>query len=278
MKFKNIHCLSCATLSALALLATDASAQNIFVANWYAPGAIYEFTPNGSQTNFQSGGLGEPEDMAFDAAGNLFVADSLDGVIVEITPDGTETAFVSVDDPHGVAFDAAGNLYVSSYSDGNIYKFAPDGSETTFATGFSNPTGMAFDKAGDLFLDESSSGDIYEFQNKGKELSTTPVVFVSGLTNPQDMAFNKAGDLFVGDSSVGTGDIMIITPGGSKSVFATVPAGGLAFDHDGDLFVASGTTGLIEITPQGTETLFATGLGNATGIAIQGQDIIPRKK
>src|SRR5690349_20992051 len=64
---------------ALLMLASSARlpAQNLYVANWFAPGAIYQFTPGGSQSTFYSGGLGEPEGLAFDSSGNLFVADSL---------------------------------------------------------------------------------------------------------------------------------------------------------------------------------------------------------
>jgi hypothetical protein len=48
----------------------------------------------------------------------------------------------------------------------------------------------------------------------------------------------------------------------------------LAFDTAGNLFVADdGSGNVIEITPSGTESTFATGLGNATGLAFQGQTL-----
>ncbi|HSY44188.1 MAG TPA: PEP-CTERM sorting domain-containing protein, partial [Candidatus Acidoferrum sp.] len=47
----------------------------------------------------------------------------------------------------------------------------------------------------------------------------------------------------------------------------------LAFDNAGNLFLADGTQGVDEFTPTGTETTIATGLGNATGLAIQGQTL-----
>jgi len=43
----------------------------------------------------------------------------------------------------------------------------------------------------------------------------------------------------------------------------------LAFDSTGNLF-ATGNGDLVEFAPGGHETTIATGLGNSTGIAIQG--------
>jgi len=101
MKYKiiNTYLLSSAVVSAL-LTASSASAQNIFVANWYNPGAIYEFTPGSSPSTYYSGGLGEPEDIAFNSSGDLFVANSSGNAIDEITPgsDPTESSFASIPD------------------------------------------------------------------------------------------------------------------------------------------------------------------------------------
>ena len=43
--------------------------------------------------------------------------------------------------PDGLAFDAAGNLYVANYANGTVREVTPTGgAATTFATGFSDPT------------------------------------------------------------------------------------------------------------------------------------------
>jgi hypothetical protein len=54
-------------------------------------------------------------------------------------------------------------------------------------------------------------------------------LFASGLSSPRALAFNNAGDLFVANG--GANDILEITPNGTTSVFATgldIPVG-LAF-------------------------------------------------
>ena len=96
------------------------------------------------QSTFASG-LQDPCDMAFDSAGNLFVADQNSGKIYEITPGGAMSTFASgLALPTGLAFDSAGNLFVADNGNGNIYKFTPGGARSTFASGLNGPTHLAF--------------------------------------------------------------------------------------------------------------------------------------
>ena len=77
MKFKSTlrvaHLLTWIVLSgAVLLICSSAPAQNLFVSD-FASGNIYEFTPEGVRSTFVSGLAGPG--LAFDTAGNLFVAD-----------------------------------------------------------------------------------------------------------------------------------------------------------------------------------------------------------
>ena len=56
-------------------------------------------TPAGTVSTFVSSGLDEPEGLAFDAAGNLYVADcngsfGTNGTISKVTPAGAVSTFV----------------------------------------------------------------------------------------------------------------------------------------------------------------------------------------
>src|SRR5437870_12818041 len=68
-------------LGALILICSSAPAQNLFVSGSDAGGGkIFKFTWDGVQSTFASGLMG-PSELAFDSAGNLFVADDSSTVI-----------------------------------------------------------------------------------------------------------------------------------------------------------------------------------------------------
>src|SRR5215472_16489310 len=85
-------------LAAIILISPLAKAQNLFESD-YNSGNVYQFTPSGSQSTFASG-LSHPLGLAFDSAGNLFVAEQFTGNsgtsrIDKFTPYGTRTTFAS---------------------------------------------------------------------------------------------------------------------------------------------------------------------------------------
>jgi sugar lactone lactonase YvrE len=121
-------------LAVISLICVRASAQNLFATNYLS---IDEFTPNGVGSTFASG-LNNPLGLAFDRAGNLFVADtgtySGTGAVYKFTPAGLRTTFASgLNFPRALAFDSQGNLFVT-VDDTAIYKFTPTGAQTSFAT------------------------------------------------------------------------------------------------------------------------------------------------
>lgn len=128
--------------------------------------------------------LHSPSDLAFDAGGNLFVADTLNqrvrridaetGIITTVAGsdfigDGGPATLAVLDSPYGVALDSEGNLYVADHfhhrvrrvdaSTGVISTFAGNG-ENGFGqdggpateSAFSLPEGIAIDVDGNLFI------------------------------------------------------------------------------------------------------------------------------
>lgn len=273
LKIINTYLLTGAAVSATLLMASSAFAQNIFVANWSYPGAIYDFTPGYSPATYYSG-LGEPEDIVFNSSDDLFVASSTANAIDEILPNQTEITYASVPDPHGVAFDSAGDLFISGYNSGDIYEIKTGTTTvTTFATGLSDPAGLAFNQAGDLFVETRSSGVIDEYINNAGVLNPNATPFAGGFIGG-DMAFDGAGNLYVGNDNLN--GVTKITPQGNSSVYATGldGPGEMAFDSAGNLFVDTGNGTVAEIAPGGgTGTIVASGLGLGTGLAIEGETL-----
>jgi len=249
-------------------------------------GFIYEYNPGGVQSIFASG-LSRPRGVAFDHFGNLFVATTtfdpnsghFIGAILKIAPDGTQTTFADVNGPSndfflaGLAVDQSGNVYVIALDDtipvapSTIYKFVPNGGQTTFGSVPGQGIGLAFDSAGNLYAADVVDATIYKFAPDG-----TQSVFVGPDGFPPDhgpsgLAFDRFGNLFVS-----SGDIVLkFTPDGEGTPFATDldSARGLAFDRAGNLFVAeiiqTGPGDIIKITPNGTQTVFASGIGRPEG-------------
>jgi len=166
----------------------------------------------------------------------------------------------------------AQNLFVGSYGGQNITEIPSGGSPGVFATGLGYPTGLAFDGSGDLFADDQFGGEIYEYKNTGGTLSSTPTTFASSLTQPNIMAFNNAGSLFV---NINGTSIEEFTPGSGSSIYLSGlnGASGLAFDKNGDLFLAlvnggGSTSGTIqEYFAGGGSTTYASGLNYPVGLA-----------
>ena len=145
------------------------SAGNLFVAS--LGGSILKFAPNGTNSTFASGLNWTPFALAFDSTGNLFVTDYGSGTVYKFTPDGTQSTFASgIDYTRDLAFDAAGNLFVSSSFEGNgyIYKFTTNGVRSTFASGL-DPMGLAFDSAGNLFAADFGGGKINKYTPSGAQ-------------------------------------------------------------------------------------------------------------
>src|SRR5205814_9541997 len=116
-----------------------------------------------------------PRGLAFDSAGNLFVATNtidqvtfdVQGTIFKITPAGLMSTFATGFPTNfflsGLVTDSAGNVFVMAISNKNqnnpnvgnppstIYQVTPGGIVSTFGTDPGISQGLAFDSAGNLF-------------------------------------------------------------------------------------------------------------------------------
>jgi sugar lactone lactonase YvrE len=272
-----------ASLGAVILICSSASAQNLFVSGRDAGGGeIFKFTWDGKRGIVVSE-LYKPRDLAFDSARNLFFVDyeivgelRAAAAIYKVTPNGTLTIFASgLSYASNLAVDKAGNLLVADYDDGIIYKYKPNGSRGTFASGLYHPAGMAFDSAGNLFVADSSVGDniyqgsIYKYKPNGSRVT---FAVLNPSDRPAGLAFNSLGNLFMADLS---GKIYkynlnaVLGPQG-RTTFGSVPnsAESLAFDSAGNLFVvdagAVSTSGaaipnaIYKFSQQGARSTFAS--------------------
>jgi sugar lactone lactonase YvrE len=166
-----------------------------------------------------SGSLHSPIGIAFDASGNLWVANSLGNTLVEYIPSqlaasGTPKPTVtlsakanSINGPVTLAFQATGVLWVTNgdLSQNTVVAFsvisrAASGSPTplvtlsTHAGSLQNPAGLAFDASGNLWIANLASSKVIEFV--ASQLVTTgaptpnTTISSTSLLNPFGLAFD----------------------------------------------------------------------------------------
>ena len=200
-------------------------------------------TPAGAVSTFASG-FNRPTGLAFDSAGNLYVANEYGGTVSRVTPAGVVSTFASgFDWPDGLAFDSTGNLYVANYLGNTVSKVTPARAITMFAAGFDAPAALAFDSAGNLYVANVLSS-VNVLSDTVSKVTPAGLVstFAGGFDGPAGLAFDSAGNLYVANEYNGT-TVSEVTPAGVVSNFASgfSDPGALAF-HAGNLYVDSGNT------------------------------------
>ncbi|HWC59108.1 MAG TPA: SBBP repeat-containing protein, partial [Verrucomicrobiae bacterium] len=190
--------------------------------------------------------FGTPFGMAKDAAGNIYVADTLNHTIRKITPTGfvsTVAGFTATpgsadgigadarfNTPHGIAVDSDGNLYVADTGNHTIRKITPDGTVTTFA-GLAGTSGTA-----------NGTGNAARFSSPyGVMIGRSNLVFVADTFNNTIRVITPAGvvSTFAGKAGVtGSQDKT-----GTAATFSKPTA--LAMDSSGNIYVSDTANDLI---------------------------------
>jgi len=181
--------------------------------------------------------LYHPRGVTYDAGGNLYIADFLNGRIRKVDTnniittvagggtgsDGGAATNASIGSPQGVTFDANANLYISDSSSqvrkvdtngiistvaGNgIATYAGDGKAATNAS-LNNPWGMVFDAYGNLYVADvgnnrirmiDTNGIITTFAGNGSPsyAGDNGMATDAGLYFPAGVALDAGGDLYL---------------------------------------------------------------------------------
>ena len=212
---------------------------------------------------------------ALDADGNIYATFSgsrgqkVPVAIYRIDDTHTAKPFVlEMMNPTGMAFGHDGSLYVSSRYDGTVYRVSKSGAMTSYAEGMGVATGIAFDKEGSLYVGDRS-GTIFKI---GRDRQIFVFATIEPSVAAYHLAFDGTGNLYVAGPTTSSFDAVYqVDPQGHVEVFfrGLGRPQGLAFDAQGDLYVAAslhGRRGIVKITPDRKASLAVSGQ-NLVGLA-----------
>ena len=239
-------------------------------------GNIFTFAGNGNASYFgdglpaQSGSVNQPQGVAVDSAGNVYVADTLNNVVRKVgvdgkiatiagfgTPgfsgDGGPAVKATLNHPRAVAVDSRnGIVYVADTGNNRVRKIDGLGNISTIADGLSAPAGVAVDAAGTLSIADTGHNQVLR---AGTAIAGTGVCCYSGdggvatlaqLNAPAALAVDGAGNIYVADA--GNSAVRVLRPVSARTVISGVTN------------AASNQAGAI--APGEVVTVYGTGLRN----------------
>jgi hypothetical protein len=270
--------------------AWDSAGGNLYVADT-GNNVIRKVTPAGVVTTLagtwfagskgDSDGIGtaarfnEPQGVAVDSSGNIYVGDTFNGTVRKIAPDGTVTTlagsiagFGGDSDgkgsaalfylPLGVAADSSSNVYVADAYNSTVRKITPDGTVTTLA-------GMARVRGSD----DGTGSSAFFYKPSSVAVDGSGNVYVADTVNNTIRKVTAAGVVTTLAGIRGTSGYLDGT--GSDARFLSPE--GVAADSSGNVFVAdTGNNSIRKITAAGAVTTLAgshlsSGSRDGTGFA-----------
>ena len=277
-------------ISLLALVCLPASAQTP--------------TAHAGGVSTLGGGFNQPQGVAVDSSGNVYVADTQNNAVKQIPPGCTAsscvvtlaTAYTSgggFNQPAGVALDSGGNVYVADTGNNAVKQIVAAGGYTTVNTlasvytqagGFVSPNGVAVDPSGNIYVADNANGVMKEIVAAGGY--TTVKLLSSKIANHTGVAIPPYTDMVI--YAVGSPNYSGVTGSvvemhymylGSDTVtvlfsgFANPM--GLAVNSSGNVYVADTGNNAVKQSPSGcgASSCFNTlgsGFSSPYGVAVDG--------
>jgi len=130
-------------------------------------GNVYRMSLDGSRLQLLASGIIRPVGAGVDASGNIYVADECGGAVWRITPGGATTRMGGFGMPDDVAFDAQGNMLVIDLQP-SIHALvrvrrSTGAHEVLASKGFIEPQGLAVTKNGSIYVSDDYADTIVEF-------------------------------------------------------------------------------------------------------------------
>lgn len=199
---------------------------------------------DGSGTNAQ---FNNPEGIAVDSSGNIYVADTWNHTIREISGgasttlageagvfgsfDGTNSA-ARFNCPTGLAVDGSDNLYVCDYNNDTIRKVAPGGVVTTVAgtagiwgsadgtngnASFLQPAGIGVDSSDNLYVVDSGNHTLRKITSSGGNWIVSTIAGAAGLSGSTD-GTGTAAEFYYPSGVASAGGYVYVADTGNNTI------------------------------------------------------------
>lgn len=245
----------------------------------FAGSALGAYSGDGGAANVAH--INAPTGLAFDSAGNLYIADTGNNLIRRVDKNNIITSYVggtgptagSLRSPTGICFDSAGALYIADNGNNRIAKFVAGGTSLTTIAGngeaafsgdggparsarLNHPNGCAVDAAGNLYIADTTNSRIRKITTDGNifTIAGSSAIGYSGdggngtsaaLNFPRGIAIGTDGKVYIADT--GNSVIRVLTP--------TIPT---------VTGVGNGASFAARISPGALASVVGTGFGETT--------------
>jgi sugar lactone lactonase YvrE len=256
--------------------------------------SCYIYAADGT-TSFDSSSYPYPTRVIADRAGTLYLVKA-DAPLSRIEPDGKLTVLpITPVSSARLAIDSDGNVFEANSSQGVVYKYDKGGSRTVFASGLrtqleslsNNTMVIALGGDGSLYVADklinfirkiSATGQVTTLAGTGAAGAVDGIGVSAQFSNPSGIAIDNVGNVYVADELNYT--IRKITPNGVVSTLAGMAGmkgsidgvgatarfqslGDIAIDRSGAVIAAdTGNNAVRRISPDGVVTTIAGALRN----------------
>ena len=223
---------------------------------------------------FTGGGLNNPQAIAIDGSGNVWVSNigGSNGLISELSPTGVALSpaggyVVSTSNlVDGIAIDPSGNVWGTAYYAHAIVELSNSGTILSGSNGYtggslSAPYAIAVDGAGYVWATDSSAPSVVKLSSAGSVQSGSSGYTGGNLSNPYGIALDPSGNAWIVNRDSNT--VTKFSNSGALLSGSSGYSGGgintpysLAIDHSGNVWIASygglASSNISELSSSGT--------------------------
>lgn len=230
------------------------SAGNVYVTSEGMYGRVVKLTTGSDATTvLPFNGLYQPQGLAVDGAGTVYVADFNNRVISMAAGSNSqkELPFTGLSYPEGVAVDSQGAVYVADRGNSRVLKLAAGSNTQTVLpfNGLNNPDGVAVDPVGNVYVADTDNNRVVKLDAASNTQSELPF---HDLSVPWGIAVDNSGTVYVTEHD--KSDVVKYPQGATTGT--VLPFTGLntplavTVDKDQNVYVADrGNNRVVKLTP-----------------------------